>query len=124
MRLHDETDKILQAAADANSLACDLRNLVVGIQEKTIENDRWESGFRNVVAALLGPRAAFGIDNVIEKVIALKEEHEKMAATLRDFADGDCEYGDNCPTHGGSRHGTCTSCRARAALPNQGEPKP
>lgn len=42
-------------------------------------------------------------------------EEERLEAVLRDFADADCEYGDNCPPFG-TRHGRCVGCKARAAL--------
>jgi len=45
----------------------------------------------------------------------LIEENRRLREALEDFAERDCEYGDNCPTFG-TRHGTCTGCKARAAL--------
>ena len=45
---------------------------------------------------------------------------EKTSAALREFvsdeAEGDCAYGDNCPSNAGTRHGTCRSCKARQTL--------
>jgi hypothetical protein len=38
-----------------------------------------------------------------------------LLEALEDLAEGDCHYGDGCPTFG-SRHGTCTSCKARKAI--------
>lgn len=40
---------------------------------------------------------------------------ELALSCLEDIAEGDCHYGDNCPTFG-SRHGQCISCKARKAL--------
>lgn len=34
----------------------------------------------------------------------------------KDFANEPCDYSDNCPVFGGSRHGTCKNCLARQAL--------
>lgn len=34
---------------------------------------------------------------------------------LRDIAEHDCPYGDDCPRFG-SNHGVCVGCRARRAL--------
>jgi len=49
-------------------------------------------------------------------------EYEKA---LRDLAERDCTYGDNCPPFG-TRHGACVGCIARAALaaPQGEEEKP
>lgn len=43
-------------------------------------------------------------------------ERDEARAVLRDFAEYDCEYGDNCPSNAGTRHGTCVGCKARQAL--------
>ena len=46
------------------------------------------------------------------------DEYERQIDILKQFAsdlaEGDCEYGDNCPK--GTRHGVCYSCQARKAL--------
>jgi hypothetical protein len=46
---------------------------------------------------------------------ALRAALETLRSFASDMAEGDCEYGDNCPTFG-TRHGSCDPCRARAAL--------
>lgn len=45
-----------------------------------------------------------------------RRERDEARSSLRDIAEGDCEYGDNCLPNAGTRHGTCTPCRARQAL--------
>lgn len=45
----------------------------------------------------------------------LRAEVERLRDVLKDLAEGDCAYGDNCPTFG-SRHGQCYVCKARAPL--------
>ena len=47
-------------------------------------------------------------------------EIARLRESLEGIAEGDCSYGDQCPTFG-SRHGTCVSCRARAALSTREE---
>jgi hypothetical protein len=48
------------------------------------------------------------------------EQAERHRDVLREFvedeAERDCFYGDNCPPNAGTRHGTCTACKARRAL--------
>lgn len=39
-----------------------------------------------------------------------------MANALRDIAEGDCSYGDGCPTSSSARHGMCLRCLAAAGL--------
>ena len=46
---------------------------------------------------------------------ALERRVEAAESVLADIAEGDCAYGDDCPTFG-SRHGTCTRCVAHKAL--------
>jgi Lar family restriction alleviation protein len=42
---------------------------------------------------------------------------EKAEAALRELAELDCVYGDECPgLRSNPRHGPCVGCRARAAL--------
>jgi hypothetical protein len=36
-------------------------------------------------------------------------------AFIRELADEDCAYGDDCPSFG-TNHGRCLECKARAAL--------
>lgn len=40
---------------------------------------------------------------------------ERLEQYIRDFAEHDCTYGDNCPEFG-TRHGACVGCLARRAL--------
>jgi hypothetical protein len=41
----------------------------------------------------------------------------KLWAFARDMAEGDCDYGDNCPgLRSNPRHGACHCCLAREAL--------
>jgi hypothetical protein len=44
-----------------------------------------------------------------------KQHSSVLLQVLEDLAEGDCYYGDGCPTFG-SRHGTCTVCKARKAI--------
>jgi hypothetical protein len=44
----------------------------------------------------------------------LKDQFTILKDFANDIAEGDCDYGDNCPK--GSRHGVCYSCQARKAL--------
>ena len=62
--------------------------------------------------------------NFVESIEDYKEEDSTsigkqhsniLLEALEDLAEGDCYYGDDCPTFG-SRHGTCTSCKARKAI--------
>jgi hypothetical protein len=46
----------------------------------------------------------------------LRAEVSGLRATLEDFSERDCAYGDGCPSNAGTRHGTCDGCRARKAL--------
>lgn len=48
---------------------------------------------------------------------------DTLAASLKDIAEHDCEYGDNCPSNAGTRHGTCIPCQARKGL-QAAEPNP
>jgi hypothetical protein len=45
----------------------------------------------------------------------LQKQIEDLKSVLQDFAEGDCEYGDGCPSFG-TRHGRCISCKAKKAL--------
>lgn len=47
------------------------------------------------------------------EAVDARADHYRIV--LEGFAEGDCEYGDNCPAQG-TRHGQCTPCRAREAL--------
>ena len=51
-----------------------------------------------------------------------RAELEAAREALEGIAEGDCEYGDNCPEFG-SRHYQCTSCKAREALDATREPR-
>lgn len=48
-------------------------------------------------------------------LIAADAERERLERGLKDIAEYDCGYGDNCPVFG-SRHGACFGCRARRVL--------
>ena len=65
-------------------------------------------GSRQYVCACLGAH--------LEAIAASIARLRAVAGLVRDLAEGDCEYDDGCPPFTGSRHGTCTSCKARAAL--------
>lgn len=41
---------------------------------------------------------------------------EQLSEFVSDEAESDCHYGDNCPSNAGTRHGTCSPCKARRAL--------
>ena len=45
-----------------------------------------------------------------------RAEIERLREALQEIAEGECYYGDNCPSNAGTRHGTCTECKARQAL--------
>jgi len=45
-----------------------------------------------------------------------RAEVERLREALQEIAEGECYYGDNCPSNAGTRHGTCTECKARQAL--------
>lgn len=47
--------------------------------------------------------------------VALAHENDILRSAISDLAEGDCVYGDGCPTFG-SNHGKCYSCKARQAL--------
>ena len=49
-------------------------------------------------------------------------ELSEVRAALKEFAEGECEYGDGCPSFG-TRHGRCVPCKARAALAKGKESK-
>jgi hypothetical protein len=55
-----------------------------------------------------------------QEILEMYEAAVKELAGLREFVDeeaeGDCHYGDNCPSNAGTRHGTCRSCKARQVL--------
>jgi len=51
-------------------------------------------------------------EHTIARVTA---ERDALRWFVEAMAEGDCDYGDQCPTFG-TRHGQCSSCRARAAL--------
>ena len=55
------------------------------------------------------------VEKVLGSVRTVVEENARLRAALSDFAEGDCEYGDGCPTFG-SRHGKCIPCRAHESL--------
>ncbi len=42
-------------------------------------------------------------------------EIDRLEGFIKELADEDCVYGDNCPPFG-SRHGVCLSCGARKTL--------
>jgi hypothetical protein len=46
---------------------------------------------------------------------AVLAERARCAGEVEPLTEGDCAYGDNCPTFG-SRHGRCDSCHAREVL--------
>ena len=48
-------------------------------------------------------------------VLELMRERDRYRSALEAIAEGDCSYGDECPTFG-SRHGQCLPCQAREAL--------
>lgn len=50
------------------------------------------------------------------------ERLKRLSDTMQDIAEGDCAYGDNCPSNAGTRHGTCEACKARSALHKAGIP--
>lgn len=54
-------------------------------------------------------------DAALAKLTEAEKELEGLRQTMRDIAEQDCFYGDNCPTFG-TNHGQCTGCRAREAL--------
>lgn len=56
------------------------------------------------------------------QVEKLNKEKDTLSDALLDIAEGDCHYGDNCPTFGATRHGTCDACKARYALERAGIP--
>ena len=58
-----------------------------------------------------------------DRRLALESQRDAAQARVRvlegfvqDFAGEPCAYGDGCPPFGGTHHGTCHPCRARAAL--------
>jgi hypothetical protein len=77
------------------------------------------AGARRQVALAVGdpdpvsePDTALAVRDANARLIAAAPS---LLATLEEFAEADCSYGDDCPPFG-TRHGICTSCRARAAL--------
>jgi hypothetical protein len=53
-------------------------------------------------------------DKALAELKLLKNQIDILKQFASDLAEGDCEYGDNCPK--GCRHGVCYSCQARKAL--------
>lgn len=65
----------------------------------------------------LAPTGTYTANATYEmQLLTVKQERNEARAVLRDFAEYDCEYGDNCPSNAGTRHGTCVGCKARQAL--------
>jgi len=71
---------------------------------------------------VLMPKQLDAIAALIKEKVALQAECRRLRAerdALKMFADGvaegDCHYGDSCPTFG-SRHGKCVVCQAREAV--------
>jgi hypothetical protein len=55
------------------------------------------------------------VENAPSDILALVQTVRHMEAVLQDIAEGECAYGDNCPSLG-SRHGECVVCKARKEL--------
>jgi len=55
-------------------------------------------------------------ERLAQEVKEARAEVERLREALQEIAEGDCYYGDNCPSNAGTRHGTCTECKARQAL--------
>jgi hypothetical protein len=51
---------------------------------------------------------------LLEEIEALKRERDIFRIALSGLAEGDCYYGDDCPSK--ARHGQCYACMARQAL--------
>lgn len=67
----------------------------------------------NIVAN--GKPSAYEPFERLEALEQVQKKLDSLVSDMRDFID-DCAYGDNCPNNAGTRHGTCTSCKARKAL--------
>lgn len=51
---------------------------------------------------------------LLEEIETLKRERDILRTALSGLAEGDCYYGDDCPSK--ARHGRCHACMARQAL--------
>ncbi len=49
-----------------------------------------------------------------KEIEELKRERDILRTALSGLAEGDCYYGDDCPSK--ARHGRCYACMARQAL--------
>lgn len=64
---------------------------------------------------LLDPRDThhWNRDGLLGAVVSLRD---RMAQVQELVDEGECFYGDNCPSFGGTRHGRCEHCKLRCAL--------
>jgi hypothetical protein len=65
--------------------------------------------------------AGFGYASDLGK---LRKRYAELEDFIKEFAEEDCQYGDNCPDNAGTRHGTCTVCRSRQVLERVKETDP
>jgi hypothetical protein len=70
----------------------------------------------------LGSRLTKAMNDVVKIVSDKTAEVRAMSAmivdyqkSLEEFAEYDCEYGDECPRFG-TRHGVCIGCKARRSI--------
>lgn len=58
------------------------RSLQAAQQERE-KNERWETGFRNIVTVLVGPRVEFEIRDIVESVKALQQLSDERGLALK-----------------------------------------
>ena len=81
-------------------------NIVADGSPSVLESADWSETIHAMTVR--AERAEKALAATQKKLDALKSDMEDLA--------GDCYYGDGCPSNVGTRHGTCTSCKARKAL--------
>jgi hypothetical protein len=78
---------------------------------------RLQGAYRRHIDEVEAHRMTRGLLEELRGLLRTAEAREK---SLREFVGEDalepCEYGDNCPVFGGTRHYTCRTCKARREL--------